>query len=359
MAGTFQLKKIRDLDIQDPFFDSLKKDYSDFEQWFEKISREDRTALVFSDEEGLGAFVSLKEEDDEEIVLKDKVLPRGKRLKISTFRIAERYRKQRLGEGAIGLALWKWQSSSLDEVYITVYKKYETLIELFQRFGFKFVGELSNGECVYMRSKNNIDYSDPYKSFPFIDPSFTTSGYVIIDQAYHDTMFPYAELKNTLQESVALNVRNGLTKIYVGAQYTAPPYSTGDPVFIYRKYTDGNGQPRYKSCITSYCVVTDIVQVKENHRPLISYQDLVDRIGNKSVFNESELRKKYDGYRDMIVIEMLYYGFFGSGNNVNFDYLISNGFWGAGYPATIAATKNDFIALLKEGNVNVQNVIVD
>ena len=44
---------------------------------------------------------------------------------------------------------------------------------------------------------------------------------------------------NTLQNAVAMNVSNGLSKIYVGAQYSKPPYGVGDPVLIYRKYTAG------------------------------------------------------------------------------------------------------------------------
>ena len=37
-----------------------------------------------------------------------------------------------------------------------------------------------------------------------------------------------------MQNAVAMNVSNGLSKIYVGAQYSKPPYGVGDPVLIYR-----------------------------------------------------------------------------------------------------------------------------
>lgn len=75
-------------------------------------------------------------------------------------------------------------------------------------------------------------------------------------------MFPYSELKNnTLQNAVAMNVSNGLSKVYVGAQYSKLPYDVGDPILIYRRYTTGYGK-RYRSCITSFCVVTKIIQAK-------------------------------------------------------------------------------------------------
>ena len=62
MAGNFSLKKFSDIDLNDPFFDSLKADYpvggkvKPFEVWFPEKAQEGRTALVFDDENGLGAF---------------------------------------------------------------------------------------------------------------------------------------------------------------------------------------------------------------------------------------------------------------------------------------------------------------
>ena len=96
MAGRFSLKHFSDISLDDPFFDSLKADYpgtansTGFVDWFHKKSDTGASALVFEDEIGIGAFVVLKDED-EEIILQHGVLPKRKRMKISTFRIAERY----------------------------------------------------------------------------------------------------------------------------------------------------------------------------------------------------------------------------------------------------------------------------
>lgn len=52
MAGNFSLKKFSDIDLNDPFFDSLKEDYpvggtvKPFEVWFPEKAQEGRTALV-------------------------------------------------------------------------------------------------------------------------------------------------------------------------------------------------------------------------------------------------------------------------------------------------------------------------
>lgn len=366
MAGKFLLKKFADIDLDDSFFDSLKADYpgnensTGFVEWFKKKADNGTTALVFEDEEGVGAFVVLKKEY-EEIELQDRVLPKVKRIKISTFRIAERYRRQRIGEGAIGLLLWKWQQSNSEEIYVTVFDKHVTLISQFERFGFQKLGINLNGENIYAKSRKNIDFSNPYKAFPFIKSNFGYAGYVIVDDNYHDTMFAYSELANTasLQRQVSSSVSNGLSKIYVG-QAPRINYEVGEPVLVYRRYTQGVGK-RYRSCITSFCVITDVIQAKVNNRYLMTFEELKQRIGNKSVFIESELQKQYSSYRNLTVMEMLYYGYFGAGNNVNMDWLDKNGCWAneGQYPTEVRLTENQFKKVLLEGNVNVSNVIVD
>lgn len=367
MSGTFQLKRFNELNLDDPFFDTLKVDYPGggetkaFSDWFKEKAKEGRTALVFEDEIGLGAFVCLKEET-EQITLTDRIIQAQPRCKITTIKIAERYRGQRLGEGAIGLVLWKWQNLNLDEIYVTAYDKHKLLISQLVKFGFKRIGNNLGGEGVYLRSKRSIDYSDPYKSFPFISPNFSKSGYLIVEDHYHDTLFPYSELKNTLQTSLALSVKNGLSKIYVGKQYSLPPYQVGEPVLIYRKHT-GTGIKSFRSCLTSWCVVTKIVLAKNNWTPLMDFDTLLEKIGNKSVFDEAELRRRYNEDRNVLIIEMLYYGYFGEGNNVNMSTLESRGHWSKShhnqYPALIKLSHDDFIDILQIGKVNVGNVIIN
>ena len=110
VAGKFLVNKFSELNINDPFFDSLKSDYPEdgnnigFTKWFAKKSQTGAKALVFSDKEGLGAFVCLKKEN-EPIELVEGTLTALPRIKISTLLLAERFRGQRLGEGAIGLSL--------------------------------------------------------------------------------------------------------------------------------------------------------------------------------------------------------------------------------------------------------------
>lgn len=155
------------------------------------------------------------------------------------------------------------------------------------------------------------------------------------------------------------NEENGLCKIYVG-QASQIKYKIGEPVLIYRKYTQGNGK-RFKSCITSYCVITDLIQVKRRNYFLMTFEELKQRIGNKSVFDEKELLRQYNEYCNVVVMEMLYFGYFGAGNNVNMNWLDNNGCWARQnqYPTDVRLSEGQFKKILMEGKVNVSNVIIN
>ena len=90
------------------------------------------------------------------------------------------------------------------------------------------------------------------------------------------------------------------------------------------------------------------------------FETLLGKIGNKSVFNPEELRERYVSDRNVLVIEMLYYGYFGEGNNVNMDWLEQNGYWGSNqYPSLISLDSRAFKSILEKGNIDVSNVIID
>lgn len=365
MAGQFIEEFFSNIDINDSFFDSLKNSYpgnhnsSGFVAWFNRKAVAKKKALIFKDDSGLGAFLSLKDEE-EEIKLVDEVLPVKKRIKISTFKIAERFSGQRIGEGALGLILWEWQKSDAEEIYATLFEEQSELKGLLERFGFICSGKNLNGELVYYRSKLSVDFQDPFKSFPYISKDTSSISYIIIEDHYHDAIFAYSELQGVPNNSIFSSVNNGLSKVYIGNSPNSN-HKIGQPVLIYRKFT-GEGVRRYKSCVTSYAIITNIIKVKQNGTSLMSYDELKSNIGNKSVFDEAELRQKYKSNYNMIVEELLYYGYFGAGNNVNMDWLNKNGFWGGelgSYPTEYQLSIDDFKCILKKGKINESNVIVD
>jgi len=365
MAGKFVRKSFADINLDDPFFDSLKADYPGtatskaFPIWFAQKAAEGKKALVFEDDQGVGAFVNLKHGEAEEIKLDDgRVLPSNSRLKITTIKIDERFRHQRIGEGALGLTLWNWRDSGSNEIYVTVFEKHDTLIFLLEKYGFEHVGNNLNGERVYIKDRRKLDFSDPCKAFPFIDGQMDCAGCLAIDMVYHDTMFASSDLANTLQERVDISVANGLKKVYLGQPYSLG-FRVGDPVLIYRKYTGQDGKPGFKSVITTYCVATRIEVIKNNGIANYTYEEFRRMVGNKSVYDELELKNQYDTQSRLTLIELLYCGYFGAGNNVNWAWLKNNDCWPGTHPMNFRYTRDQFEKILREGNVDVSNVIID
>ena len=261
MAGAYKWRALSECDINDPFFDSLKEDYPEFEIWYLKKSQEGKRAFTYIDESGLGAFVMLKFDETEVIQLRERKLPECKRLKISTLKLSDKVQGNRLGEGAIGIALWNWLESDDKEIYVTVYDKHLKLIEMLKKFGFVLTGYNQNNEGVYLRSKENIDFSTPYTSFPFIDKSQKDFALLPIEAKWHDKLFPYSELKNTQQETEEFAAANGMTKTYLFFPYSEPVYRENQPILIYRKFEGENKQ--FKSVITSYGMVVRCVKIKQ------------------------------------------------------------------------------------------------
>lgn len=358
MAGKFKWCKFSECNLDDSFFDTLKADYPGFDAWFRRKATEGQEAFVFTDDVGIGAFVCLKPEDNEPIELIDRNLPALKRFKISTLKLAERVQGIRLGEGAVGIALWHWQQDRSDEIYVTVFEKHQYLITLLERFGFQCIGiKKDTGECVLSRSRREVDYSNQYKAFPFINPNFTAAGLIPINFNWHDTLFPFSELMRTQQEVEEIAAANGMTKIYIGTPTSALDHEIGEPVIIYR--ISDQYPKKYRSVATSYCVITDIKYIKNLGRYSMTLDQFLQLVGNKSVFTTEELASIYNRRnKNIVMFELTYNGFFGKGHNVNQNDLKTKGLWFDMHPYQFRYTKEQFVDILEMGDIDVQNVII-
>lgn len=357
MPGSFRVMPFGDVSVSDGFFDSLREDYPRFDEWFAKKSAAGDEALVHRDDEGIGAFVYLKEED-EAVELADGHLPSLPRLKIGTLKVAALAQGERLGEGAIGLALWRWRKLGRAQVYITVFEKHASLVGMLRKFGFSKVGAKANGESVYLKDRSRLDFGDPYRCFPFIGSSFEAANLLVVNDDYHDQLFPYSELAGEFQESFQTAAANGVTKVYIGAA-ASMAVTPGHPLLVYRRHSPDDGQRGFKSVVTSFCMTTDVMAVKRGGRELLSFEDYLSRVKNKSVFSDAELANWYRGNPNLTVVEMVYLGYFGSGHNVNWRWLKDNGFWGEHHPNQLSYTPAQFTSILKQGDVDVEAVVVD
>lgn len=341
----------KDIDLNDIFFDSLKGDYKEFDNWYERKSSEEERAFTLYEEGKLLAFLYLKIEfkTDGGIVPSLKM---KKRLKIGTFKIDAHGTK--LGERFIkkifDIAVFK----NIDEIYVTIFQKHTGLINILETFGFCKHGTktTSNGtELVFVKNISNIK-NDIFKDYPIIQTANKNKFVLSIYPEYHTRLFSDSILKNEnvniLQDT---SYTNSIHKIYICGMQGVQNFHHGDLVLIYRT-SDGQGSARYRSVITSICIVEEVVDMHH-----FSGEDEYLRYCEPySIFTEAELRGFYKTKKYPYIIKMTY--------NIAFKKRVTNGqlqdkfgispkYWGV-----FDVTDEQFKNIIRAGEVD-ESLIVD
>lgn len=250
------VKKVKfgELNLKDPFFDSLKEDYPGFQNWFIK-KFDDECYITFDSRNGLLlSFLYLKVEDvgDNYSDITPHFQPK-KRLKIGTFKVINN--GVRLGERFLKIIFDNALKNRVDEIYVTAYDKraeQKRLILLLEQWGFGYWGRKGN-ESVFVRNFSpSFDINHIAQSYPYL--ALNQNIFIVpIYPSYHTELFPDSILKT---ESPAEFVedfphRNCISKIYVSR--ALPPYPRqGDILIFYR--TGGY----YKSVVSTIGVVLEL-----------------------------------------------------------------------------------------------------
>ncbi len=150
-----------DLDISDPFFDSLKKDYEEFEEWFNKNAPKGRKGWIYRPNQ-LEAILLWKRENEivQELLTSEKRL----RIKICTMKVVKRGYK--IGELFLQLIFELARVNSIFEIYVSAYQNKKSLIFLLQQFGFQIKGINKRGE-IYLQKflKPTIELDPDWKNY--------------------------------------------------------------------------------------------------------------------------------------------------------------------------------------------------
>ena len=105
------------LNINDPIFIKLKRDYEEFEEWFKSKQTEKRDCLVYNKPNKSHGALLIYKKEEEKIPLDNKILPIKNRIKIATMIVTSEGYK-------IGEFFLKWiinyaLKNNLEEVYLT------------------------------------------------------------------------------------------------------------------------------------------------------------------------------------------------------------------------------------------------
>lgn len=146
-----EVKRLYDLDLNDPFFDSFKKDYK-FEDWCSR--NKDRKCYVSYKGDRIDGLLVLKIEDKHKDF--DGIYPalnNKKRLKVCTFKVVRNYF---VSKKFIELIFNTIEEHNLDEIYFTIYNNdssKEKLIKYLNGHGFNYYGLKYDKEEVYVWKK--------------------------------------------------------------------------------------------------------------------------------------------------------------------------------------------------------------
>ncbi|WAC28247.1 GNAT family N-acetyltransferase [Ancylobacter sp. SL191] len=300
MSQTLRKMKFRDVDLEDPFFDSLKAQYQDFSDWFQRKADEP-TYVIFDDSDGrVRGFLYLKIENGP-INDVEPPLPAKKRLKVGTLKVQARGTK--LGERLLKRIFDHAILEGAQEVYVTIFDTHEALIKLFERYGFvnSAVKHTPNGdENVLVRNLDN-DFIDIISSYPRFETHHKNNWLLAIYPEYHTKLFPDSILRgeNPAEEQDVAHT-NTIHKVYIG-KISLKRMKRGDIVAIYRT-TDRPGLARYRSVISSICIVEET----KSRSDFPTIESFVEFALNHSVFSEEELRTMYLSGERLYAVRMTY-----------------------------------------------------
>lgn len=287
MLNNIVHKTFAEIDLQDPFFQSLRSDYPGFDEWFRSKSSQD--AFVQYENNKIIGFLYLKVE--EQIV--NDVTPNicaDKILKVGTFKIEAHGTK--MGEQFIKVIMDYAANENVDVCYVTIYEKHSPLIKLVEQFGFELYGAKGEGiykENVYLKQMKKI-IGDINKDFPLVDTSAAKKYLLSIYPQYHSIMFPDSilttENKNIIRD---VSYTNSIHKIYVCSMDQVENLKYGDIVVLYRTAEDGRSA-EYSAVATSICVVEDVRKQNE----FSSFDEFYEYACKYSVFDKSDLHYWYN-----------------------------------------------------------------
>ena len=292
-----QKVKFGNIDLKDPFFDSLRSDYAGFNRWFTRKFDDEAYITVNSNNGRLLSFLYVKiEGSSEDYSDIDPPLPPKKRLKVGTFKVVSN--GFRLGERFLKIIFDNALKNRVEEIYVTIFERTDEqrrLVSLLKDWGFRKWGAKGE-ESVYVRNFSpRFDVDDIKGCYPY----FSRSRHffiVPIYPDYHTELLPDSILNTESPSDFVENFphRNCIGKVYVSWAY--PPYpGKGDILVFYR--TGGY----YKSVVTTLGVVQDFREGFRSEEEFISY------CRKASVYPEKELRQMWR-YRDRrpLALQFLY-----------------------------------------------------
>jgi GNAT superfamily N-acetyltransferase len=264
-----------DVDVGDPFFDSLRGDYDGFDDWLRKCQEEHRRCWVVRAQGRRLAALCLIKDEVKALGLE------GKLLKLCTFKVSPEHRGRRLGELLLKSVFEYASLNRHDFIYVTAFEKQGELVSLFEEFGFHEHGRSDSSELVLvkqLRQASNesglsplefhVRYGPP--SMRFAEPAFV----VPIEPRFHHLLFPDADDQLGLQAG-SHPFGNGLRKAYL-CKAPIRQIGPGAPLLFYLSHS--------KKAVT-------VVGVAEETLVSRDAEEIASNVGKRTVYSMREIEE--------------------------------------------------------------------
>lgn len=298
-------KKLGDVNIADPFFDSLRSDYNGFDEWFASKAGEKAFILEDALTSSIEGMLYLKNEEGPVTDVTPN-LTTGKWLKIGTLKINAAGTK--LGERVIKKAFDRAVAEGCIGIYLSVFAHHAQLISLLEKYGFVKHGEKtteSGVERVYTKSLTK-DSGDVRLNYPRFKVRGQRYWLLAVYPEYHTQLLPDSKLVTDPVDVVKdVSHTNTIEKVYV-CKLSLSRIQPGDLVITYRT-SDQKGPARYRSVATSVCVAVET----KRRRDFASEAEFIDYCKKYSVFDDGELRRQYRTSNRVCTLRFLYNAAFG------------------------------------------------
>lgn len=350
MPRNLRLVQFANIDLGDSFFDSLKADYKDFEQWFRKKANE--FAYILENDDGsVNSFLYLKVEEGA-VTDVEPELPPARRAKVGTLKVNPH--GTRLGERFVKKIFDYALNQNVEEVYVTVFSKHEALVNLFLKYGFIHTSSkhTKNGTELVMVRRIHNSVGNIVTDYPLIHTQNAQKYLLAIYPGFHTRLLPDSILNNENINIVQdVSHTNSIHKIYI-CFMDVSRLRRGDVLIIYRT-TDEQGPAHYRSVVTSVCIVEEV----KDRRSFPTANDFVRYCESYSVFSNDELRQWYNRPGRLFAIKFTYNAAFERrttrGMLIEDVGLSAKAYWGF-----MRLSEEQFRSIIHLGRVN-ESIIID
>lgn len=226
------------VNFRDPFWQSFRDDYPDFDVWTEKCRLQHRVVWkIMDDASGRLAGCAIVNHETEE--------PFGnKTLKICSFKVGTQYGGRKFGELLMRAVFQYAHSNGYDSLLITAYLRHAPLIGLLESLGFEDLGpRRDSDEHIFRRMLQRTfpdqGQPDPFEYFlrngPFVADIESVDHYIVpILPEFHSSLFPELHVQAPLF-SMSNSFGNALRKAYLSSSNIEPP-RPGSLLHFYRSH---------------------------------------------------------------------------------------------------------------------------